>query len=82
MSGVHRRPALQIGETLLAYDSNGNTTRECRDHGDPTCQVDHDHLRELSWNEENRLTSVVEGGGHAYRNETTGQVVEPKTKFQ
>ncbi|MGB8930852.1 MAG: RHS repeat-associated core domain-containing protein, partial [Anaeromyxobacteraceae bacterium] len=50
-------------ETLLAYDYNGNTTRECRDHGDPTCQVDHDHLRELSWNEENRLTSVVEGGG-------------------
>jgi RHS repeat-associated protein len=25
--------------------------------------VDHDHLKELSWNEENRLTAVVEGGG-------------------
>ncbi len=60
---AHPHQATKIGDTLLSYDLNGNTVRECRDHGDPTCTVDHDHLRELFWNEENRLTAVVEGGG-------------------
>ena len=55
--------ATKIGDTLLAYDANGNTVRECRDHADPTCSVDHDRLRELFWNEENRLAAVVQGGG-------------------
>ncbi|WP_242393019.1 RHS repeat-associated core domain-containing protein [Anaeromyxobacter oryzisoli] len=60
---AHPHQATRVGDTLLTYDANGNTTRECRDHGDPTCTVDHDHLRELFWNEENRLTAVIEGGG-------------------
>ncbi len=60
---AHPHQATKIGDTLLSYDLNGNTVRECRDHGDPTCTVDHDHLRQLFWNEENRLTAVIEGGG-------------------
>jgi len=55
--------ATRIGETLLVYDRNGNTARECRDHGSATCDVTSDHLRTFSWTEENRLDRVVDGGG-------------------
>jgi RHS repeat-associated protein len=55
--------ATRIGETLLVYDRNGNTVRECRDHGSATCDVTSDHLRTYSWTEENRLDRVVDGGG-------------------
>jgi RHS repeat-associated protein len=59
--GPHR--AKKIGDTTLVYDRNGNTVRECRDHGDPTCQTSSDHLRVYAWTEENRLDHVIDGGG-------------------
>ena len=55
--------ATRIGETLLVYDDNGNTVKECRDHGSATCDVSADKLRTYSWTEENRLDRVVDGGG-------------------
>lgn len=55
--------ATRIGETLLVYDGNGNTVKECRDHGSATCDVSADKLRTFSWTEENRLEKVVDGGG-------------------
>jgi RHS repeat-associated protein len=57
--------ATRIGETLLVYDKNGNTVRECRDHGSATCDVTADHLRTYGWTEENRLDRVVDGGGRS-----------------
>jgi RHS repeat-associated protein len=60
-AGPHR--ATKIGDTLLTYDENGNTLRECRDQADPTCTVSHNQLRQYFWDEDNRLTSVVDGGG-------------------
>ncbi len=55
--------ATQIGDMFLTYDWNGNTSSECRDHADPTCSVNHDHYREYHWTEDNRLASVIDGGG-------------------
>jgi len=60
-SAPHR--ATKIGDTFLVYDGNGNTIRECRDQGDPTCQSTADHLRTFGWSAENRLDQVIEGGG-------------------
>ena len=57
--------ATRIGETLLVYDANGNTVRECRDHGSATCDASADHLRTYSWTEENRLDHVIDGGGQS-----------------
>jgi RHS repeat-associated protein len=63
--GVGPHQATQIGDTFLAYDGNGNTTSECRDHGDPTCSVNRDHYRQYSWTEDDRLASVIDGGGRS-----------------
>jgi len=57
--------AKQIGNMFLTYDFNGNTKSECRDHADPTCSVNHDHYREYGWTEDNRLASVIDGGGRS-----------------
>jgi RHS repeat-associated protein len=45
------------------YDGNGNTVRECRDHGDPSCTTTGDHLRRYFWTDEDRLDAVIDGGG-------------------
>jgi RHS repeat-associated protein len=55
--------ATRIGETLLVYDANGNTVKECRDHGSATCDVSADRLRSYEWTEENRLDRVIDAGG-------------------
>jgi RHS repeat-associated protein len=47
----------------LTYDGNGNTASECRDHSDPTCSINRDHYRKYNWTEDNRLASVIDGGG-------------------
>jgi RHS repeat-associated protein len=60
---AHPHQATRIGDTSLVYDGNGNTVRECRDRGDPTCQAAGDHLRRYAWTEENRLDQVIDGGG-------------------
>ncbi len=57
--------ATQIGDMFLTYDFNGNTKSECRDHADPTCSVNHDHYRQYNWTEDNRLASVIDGGGRS-----------------
>jgi RHS repeat-associated protein len=61
-AGPHQ--ATQIGDTVVTYDANGNTSSECRtQHGDPTCKDTADHLRRFFWTEENRLDAVIDGGG-------------------
>jgi RHS repeat-associated protein len=55
--------ATKIGDRLLAYDGNGNTVRECRDHGDQSCTANADQLRRYYWTDEDRLDAVVDGGG-------------------
>ncbi len=60
---AHPHQATKIGDTFLVYDGNGNTVRECRDQGDPTCQTSSDKLRRYVWTEENRLDQVIDGGG-------------------
>ncbi len=55
--------ATKIGDRNLVYDANGNTLRECRDHGDATCQANSDKLRRYFWGEENELNAVIDGGG-------------------
>ena len=37
--------------------------RECRDHGDTSCQANSDKLRRYFWGEENELNAVIDGGG-------------------
>ncbi|WP_277957866.1 SpvB/TcaC N-terminal domain-containing protein [Anaeromyxobacter oryzisoli] len=59
--GPHQ--ATKIGDQLLVYDGNGNTVRECRDHGDPTCTSTSDHLRRYYWSDDDRLDAVIDGGG-------------------
>ena len=59
--GPHQ--ATKIGDRNLVYDANGNTLRECRDHGDTTCQANSDKLRRYFWGEENELNAVIDGGG-------------------
>lgn len=62
-AGVGPHQPTRIGDRFVVYDANGNTLRECRDHGDPTCQSSADHLRRYVWTEENRLDQVIDGGG-------------------
>jgi hypothetical protein len=62
-TGTGPHQATQIDDMFLTYDANGNTTSECRDHADPTCSVNHDHFRSYQWIEDNRLASVIDGGG-------------------
>jgi RHS repeat-associated protein len=61
--GERPHQATQIGDTFLTYDGNGNTTTECRNHADPTCSINHDQYRSYQWTEDNRLASVIDGGG-------------------
>ncbi|WP_242337471.1 MULTISPECIES: SpvB/TcaC N-terminal domain-containing protein [unclassified Anaeromyxobacter] len=60
-AGPHQ--ATKIGDRNLVYDANGNTLRECRDHGDAACQANSDKLRRYFWGEENELNAVIDGGG-------------------
>jgi hypothetical protein len=60
---AHPHQATKIGDTFLVYDLNGNTVRECRDQGDPSCQSTSDKLWRYSWTEENRLAEAIHGGG-------------------
>jgi RHS repeat-associated protein len=60
-AGPHQ--ATKIGDRNLVYDADGNTLRECRDHGDPTCTTNGDHLRRYSWGEDDELLAVIDGGG-------------------
>ena len=55
--------ATKIGDRNVVYDANGNTLRECRDHGDAKCQANSDKLRRYFWGEENELNAVIDGGG-------------------
>ncbi|HSM91829.1 MAG TPA: hypothetical protein VLT47_03020 [Anaeromyxobacteraceae bacterium] len=45
--------ATKIGDTFLTHDPSGNTRSECRDHADPTCNINRDHYRQYNWTEEN-----------------------------
>jgi RHS repeat-associated protein len=60
-AGPHQ--ATKIGDQNFVYDANGNTLRECRDHGDPTCAANADHLRRYFWGEDNEMLAVIDGGG-------------------
>jgi RHS repeat-associated protein len=60
-AGPHQ--ATKIGDRNLVYDANGNTLRECRDHGDSSCEANSDKLRRYFWGEENELNAVIDGGG-------------------
>ncbi|WP_242337481.1 RHS repeat domain-containing protein [Anaeromyxobacter sp. SG66] len=59
--GPHQ--ATRIGDASFVYDANGNTLRECRDPADSTCTQRPAHLRRYEWTEENRLDTVIDGGG-------------------
>ncbi len=59
--GPHQ--AGKIGDEDVVWDANGNVLRECRDHGDTTCESNADHLRRYFWGEENELLAVIDGGG-------------------
>jgi len=60
-AGPHQ--ATKIGDRNIVYDQNGNTLKECRDHGDSTCSTNADHLRRYYWGEDNDLLAVIDGGG-------------------
>lgn len=56
--------ATKIGDTFFTYDNNGNTARECSGpSAEATCSATHAQLRQYFWDEDNRVTDIVDGGG-------------------